>query len=158
MLKQVFIIGIGMLLLNGCHVGVNNSLDSTSSNSQSQSIKIQNGIPVDAPEINGMVPLIMIGNSAICTGTISRDTILTAAHCALDMTKKKSGGHYTQTNQIPPLQLKVIFNHNLNNPVNIHDLTQQLDIYSVSHVYVHNDAFLGVTVLGWIFKNYPVGG
>ena len=142
--KELTLITLAAFLIS-CNSG---NSGSNNIKQPSRQLNIQNGIPAEDPEINGMVPLILIGDSALCTGTvISPNTILTAAHCVLNMRRKPHGVKYQSMDIIPPVQIKVVFNQNLYRPVHLNDDNPQLEWYSVKNVYVHNEAFLGVSVL-----------
>lgn len=83
----MFIVGT---VITGCNLGAHTP---SSGVNLDHSLNIQNGLPVNDPVLNSMVPLIYIMNgdrSSICTGTvIEGNRVLTAAHCLLNMAPKK---------------------------------------------------------------------
>lgn len=119
--------------------------------------KVQNGSIVKDPFLNSTVPLIVIitpeGNG-FCSGTlIDANTVLTAAHCALDMKTKALNKSYTEKNVIKPNNLKIILSKDPSQPIDLYGfemknlkLKDVADIYSVKDVYVHQYAFRGAKV------------
>lgn len=124
---------------------------------------IQNGTQVIDPTLNKMVPLIYgtsEGNGGyICTGTfISSNTILTAAHCVLDMSQKNLNVNYSINNIRDAKNIKIILSKDPTKPVNLNDRNgnNNFNIYTASKVYVHPEAFRGVAVIadGLDIKSY----
>ncbi len=113
---------------------------------------VQNGTPVVDSTLNKMVPLIYAtsnNNSFICTGTfISTNTVLTAAHCVLDMSQKNVNSSYSINNIHDPKNIKIILSKDPNNPVNLNDSNVQknINIFAANKIYVHSNAFKGVSV------------
>lgn len=144
------------IFLTSCNSGGANSYtQSNLTNSESDTILIQNGVPVTIQAINAMVPLIYIqesnGTAEVCSGTLlDKNTILTAAHCVLNLVDKPSGKSYSRSNLISESSIMVVLPKNLSLAVDINNDSPQTisdwNVYHISSLFVHNDALLGADI------------
>lgn len=140
-----------LFVLTACNSGTSQP-NSSNSSSNSLNIKVQNGTVVSNSELNARIPLIYNTDGFICSGVLlDNSTILTAAHCALDMSSGKAyNSRFTSSNLVPASKFVIILSNDLNNAVNITSTSSQTqanwNVYSVANVFVHKDAFLGANV------------
>lgn len=155
------IVGFSILLTSCNSGGVTPYSQSNLTNSESDTVLIQNGVPVTTQAINAMVPLIYIqesnGIGEVCSGTLlDPNTILTAAHCVLDLTDKQSGKAYSRSNIISESSIMVVMPKNLSLAVDINNDSPQTisdwNIYHISSLFVHNDALLGADISNGILN------
>lgn len=145
------------LALFACNSGGSGTASGTNQDS-AKSPLIQNGSVVTDPNLNAMIPLIyrvftedgqQYGST--CTGTlIDSQTVLTAAHCVLDMSGyKPAGQNYTSQNIVPASSVNVILPVNLNTAVDLNkDQQSNWNVYSVAKIYINKSAFNGAEVYG----------
>lgn len=151
---------IGLSACNSGSAGVSNpAVKSLSVNSNSNNIFpfVQNGSVVTEPVLNSTIPLILMetdGGISICTGTLlDANTVLTAAHCAINMPAKKSGDTYSISNVLKPSNIKIYLSKNPEKAISLADggglatLNRIANSYSVKEVYVHKYAFRSAEVL-----------
>jgi secreted trypsin-like serine protease len=161
--KLAILAGINLSMLVACNSGTKTSSANLPTNSvsnldASKALNVQNGVPVTDPAINAMVPLLYIQISqdaqSLCSATLlDSTTILTAAHCALNMTSKKAGAVYTKQNVISAQNFRVVLSKDLTKPVDINSGNKaDWNVYTVQDVYVHHDAFKGANVSGEGFE------
>lgn len=147
--------------LTGCNSGgsvATNNQKTISHNGNGNSLLIQNGSVATESGLNGLIPLIyhsftQNGQSAstTCSGTLlDSQTILTAAHCVLNMNDyKPAGQNYTVDNIVATNSLSIILPVNLNQAVDLNKPQQSnWNVYHVASIYVHQQAMNGVTVYG----------
>ncbi|MDD3267343.1 MAG: trypsin-like serine protease, partial [Burkholderiales bacterium] len=112
------------------------------------------------PFLNSTVPLIVMltpDGTGICSGTlIDKNTVLTAAHCVLNMKKKKSGKAYKNSDVIKSDSLLVLLSKDPRKPINLQNsqssIDEVADVYVVDHVYAHEYAFRSAEVKTIGFK------
>ncbi len=153
-----------LINLAGC-VGGNSTSSATSASSLNTAVnstgtgqnvtKILNGQVVTDPAINARVPLIYTveseNNGGVCTGTLlSNDTVLTAAHCVLNMVNKPAGQSYTVNNLNDKSSMMIVLPKDLTSAIDLNpdspETKSDWNIYSVKTIYVHSDALEGVDI------------
>ncbi len=156
-LNQLIYFGSISILLSACNCGGGNATPSANS-ATGRSTLIQNGSVVTDPKLNAMIPLIyrtftengqQYGST--CTGTlVDSQTVLTAAHCVLDMSgSKPAGQNYTVNDIVAAKSINIILPVDLNTAVDINQPEQSnWNVYSVAKIYVYKTAFNGADVYG----------
>lgn len=157
-LNQLIYFGSISILLSACNSGGSSATTSANLSSTGRSTLIQNGSVVTDPKLNAMIPLIyrtftengqQYGST--CTGTlVDSQTVLTAAHCVLDMSgSKPAGQNYTVNDIVAAKSINIILPVDLNTAVDINKPEQSnWNVYSVSKIYVYKTAFNGADVYG----------
>lgn len=135
-----------------CNNGYSSSADSIADNHA----KVQNGKISTNKYLNSVVPLLFSispdGGTGICSGTLlDANTVLTAAHCVLDMKNKLSGKAYKAKNIIDKDSSFIFLSKDSSKAVSIgenyKDLSKTADGYLIDKIYVHKYAYRGVKVL-----------
>lgn len=144
--------------LVGCNSGARYPANQASVDTHGSAFLIQNGIVVNESALNARIPLIYHSinyngqaASITCSGTLlDAQTILTAAHCVLDMQDHKAvGENYTESSIVATNSLRVILPVNLTQAVNLNQPEQtNWNVYHVATIYVHKEALNGVAVYG----------
>ena len=144
-------------ILTAC-VGNTNS-NNSSTNIQNgitpPATQVQNGSVVTDPAINSRLPLIYTqlseSSGEICTGSLlDANTVLTAAHCVINMHQKAVSINYTNKDINQLGKIMIILPKNLKVAVNINDNSNQTmddwNVYAPAKIYVHPQAFYGVDI------------
>lgn len=160
-MKNIYSILVALLFsyfLVGCNGGASYPVNQTSVDTHGSAFLIQNGIVVNESALNARIPLIYHSinyngqaASITCSGTLlDAQTILTAAHCVLDMQDHKAvGKNYTESSIVATNSLRVILPVNLTQAVNLNQPEQtNWNVYHVATIYVHKEALNGVAVYG----------
>ncbi|MEN9946151.1 MAG: hypothetical protein RLZZ293_537 [Pseudomonadota bacterium] len=159
-LNKVIVINMLVTLgfLSACNSGSSktnqvsdNSLTPSATKPQN-SLVIKNGESVHIPELNALVPLVMVKVSShrhrLCTGVfLEPNKILTASHCVLKFHDKRVGETFESKDLYSAKRMSIIFPKNLTRPINYrHDSSKHWNKYSVKAVYVKPDAFKSINI------------
>ncbi len=142
-MKKIFMLlsysGLGLL---GCNLGSHN----LSGSAEPSNLKVQNGDVSSNPTLNAMVPLIYnVKLGSLCSSTfLTESTILTAAHCVINMRNKNAGETYNKNDIVDIRDIKILAAANPDyGPVSTSNPLSYI-VRNVKKINIHDQTFKGV--------------